>query len=188
MYRTIEDYVKTYKGVIDKEKCRDIVNLLDIQNFKSHTFHDPKTGEYSSHDEDLQVLDGGSQDPNFKLLMNTFKEGFNNYTRELDFPWFRNANSFCIYRYNKYPKNSKMLEHCDHIHSIFDGKRKGVPILTGLIFLNEGFEGGELVLFKDSKIETEAGDLMIFPSSFLYPHRVDKVLEGVRYSVVSWAW
>jgi predicted 2-oxoglutarate/Fe(II)-dependent dioxygenase YbiX len=120
--------------------------------------------------------------------METFKKGFNDYAQDLKMPWFPGATSYCIYRYNKYPKNTRMLEHCDHIHSIFDGTRKGVPILTGLVFLNEGFVGGDLVLFKDKKIETNTGDLMIFPSCFLYPHRVDKVLEGVRFSVVSWAW
>jgi hypothetical protein len=32
------------------------------------------------------------------------------------------------------------------------------------------------------------GDVIIFPSTFLYPHKVNEVKKGIRYSFVSWAW
>ena len=38
------------------------------------------------------------------------------------------------------------------------------------------------------KIDTKKGDLVIFPSSFLYPHEICKVTKGSRYSYVSWVW
>ena len=78
--------------------------------------------------------------------------------------------------------------HCDHIHTIFDGQRKGIPTLSLLGSLNDNYEGGDLILFDDFKIELEKGDLIIFPSNFLYPHRVEPVLSGVRYSYISWVW
>jgi predicted 2-oxoglutarate/Fe(II)-dependent dioxygenase YbiX len=42
--------------------------------------------------------------------------------------------------------------------------------------------------FKDYEIKLNAGDILIFPSVFMFPHRVDKVSKGTRYSFVSWAW
>jgi predicted 2-oxoglutarate/Fe(II)-dependent dioxygenase YbiX len=81
-----------------------------------------------------------------------------------------------------------MHEHCDHIRDIFEGKNRGVPILSVLGVLNEDYTGGEFVMFQDERIELKTGDLMIFPSSFLYPHKVNPVIEGVRYSFVSWVW
>ena len=38
------------------------------------------------------------------------------------------------------------------------------------------------------KIDTRKGDLIIFPSNFLYPHKITPVTKGVRYSYVSWVW
>ena len=38
------------------------------------------------------------------------------------------------------------------------------------------------------KIELKKGDLLIFPSNFMYPHRVEPVLSGIRYSYISWVW
>ena len=84
--------------------------------------------------------------------------------------------------------NQKMNLHCDHIPTIFDGQRKGIPTLSLLGSLNDNYEGGDLILFDDFKIELEKGDLIIFPSNFLYPHRVEPVLSGVRYSYISWVW
>jgi predicted 2-oxoglutarate/Fe(II)-dependent dioxygenase YbiX len=81
-----------------------------------------------------------------------------------------------------------MKEHCDHIHSMFDGTRKGIPSLSILGSLNNDYEGGELVFWQDQKIELKAGSIMIFPSNFLYPHKVVEVTKGVRYSYVSWVW
>ena len=40
----------------------------------------------------------------------------------------------------------------------------------------------------DREIKLNAGDLVIFPSNFLYPHKISPVTDGVRYSYVSWGW
>jgi predicted 2-oxoglutarate/Fe(II)-dependent dioxygenase YbiX len=81
-----------------------------------------------------------------------------------------------------------MKLHCDHIHSMFDGERKGVPTLSILGSLNDDYEGGDLVMWETDKIQLKAGSIMIFPSNFMYPHRVDEVIKGTRYSYVSWVW
>ena len=81
-----------------------------------------------------------------------------------------------------------MAEHCDHIHSMFDGKTKGIPTLSVLGTLNDNYKGGDFIMFKKNKINLKQGDLLIFPSIFLYPHRVEPVLQGIRYSYISWVW
>jgi predicted 2-oxoglutarate/Fe(II)-dependent dioxygenase YbiX len=81
-----------------------------------------------------------------------------------------------------------MANHCDHIHSLFDGTHKGIPIISVIGVLNDNYKGGEFIMFDNMKIELKQGDVMLFPSNFLYPHRVEPVTEGTRYSFVSWAW
>jgi len=49
-------------------------------------------------------------------------------------------------------------------------------------------ELGEFVMWKDKVIELKAGSVMIFPSIFLYPHRVEPIKKGTRHSFVSWAY
>jgi predicted 2-oxoglutarate/Fe(II)-dependent dioxygenase YbiX len=71
---------------------------------------------------------------------------------------------------------------------LFDGERKGVPILTVLGLLNDDFEGGDFLMFDDKKLNLSAGDIVIFPSNFMYPHSVTTVTKGTRYSFVAWGW
>tara|TARA_R100001086_G_scaffold168541_1_gene91612 strand:+ start:6935 stop:7177 length:243 start_codon:yes stop_codon:yes gene_type:complete len=80
-----------------------------------------------------------------------------------------------------------MRKHYDHIHSIFDGSRKGIPCLSFIGILNNNFTGGDFII-RDKKIKTKTGDIIIFPSCFLYPHEVTEVKKGARYSFVSWGF
>ena len=70
---------------------------------------------------------------------------------------------------------------------MFDGERKGIPILSVLGVLNDDYEGGEFVLI-DEKINLSKGDIIVFPSNFMYPHKVEPVTKGTRYSYISWIW
>ena len=71
----------------------------------------------------------------------------------------------------------------------FDGQDGHTDLAFSMItYLNDDYEGGEFVMWDDTKIELNAGDLLMFPSNFLYPHVVNEVTKGTRYSYVSWVW
>ena len=90
-------------------------------------------------------------------------------------------------RFNKYPVGTMMRKHFDHIHSIFDGENKGVPLVSVVANLNDDYQGSEFYL-RDKKIDLKKGDLLLFPSNFMFPHEVTKTIKGVRYSFVAWAF
>jgi len=37
-------------------------------------------------------------------------------------------------------------------------------------------------------MDLKQGDVIIFPSIFLYPHTVETITKGNRYSFVRWGW
>ena len=47
---------------------------------------------------------------------------------------------------------------------------------------------GEFIIFDDTEIKFDKGDVLVFPSLFLYPHKVEPVKSGTRYSYISWVW
>jgi predicted 2-oxoglutarate/Fe(II)-dependent dioxygenase YbiX len=66
-------------------------------------------------------------------------------------------------------------------------------MLTSILFVNEGFEGGDLILhsvFDDNDqplvFKAKAGTLVIFPSDLRFVHEVRPVTRGERYTVVGW--
>ena len=90
-------------------------------------------------------------------------------------------------RINRYEEGNNIDEHVDHIHSIFDGMYKGIPVISFVGLLNEDFEGGDFIL-RGEKVPLKSGDVVIFPSCFLYPHEVTSITKGTRYSIVAWGF
>ena len=90
-------------------------------------------------------------------------------------------------RFNKYNSGSTMARHIDHIRSLFDGKQKGIPILSIVGLLNDDFIGGEFILC-GNEIKLKKNSLLIWPANFMYPHEVAPIKEGTRYSFVTWLW
>ena len=58
--------------------------------------------------------------------------------------------------------------------------------ISMIIPLNEEYSGGELCFFNNGemKLQINSGDVICFPS--FIPHRVQAVLDGVRWSLVAW--
>ena len=63
--------------------------------------------------------------------------------------------------------------------------------LSVIINLNDDYEGGDLI-FTDQKekeikkLKLDKGSIVFFPSDFMYPHSIQPITRGTRYSIVSW--
>tara|TARA_R110000824_G_scaffold170591_2_gene348011 strand:- start:135 stop:680 length:546 start_codon:yes stop_codon:yes gene_type:complete len=84
----------------------------------------------------------------------------------------------------KYKPGGKYEIHTDH----FTTSNRALSII---INLNDGYEGGDLV-FTDQRekeikrLKLGKGSIVFFPSNFMYPHGIQPVTKGTRYSIVSW--
>jgi len=188
MITDLKYYLSHYKGFLSKDICNKTILELESKEFAQHGFYNPVSDDVKniSGNKELDVTYDKTSTKDF--IMKELWNGLKKYTGDLNFSWYGGWAGYSDIRFNRYNETRKMAEHCDHIHSLFEGKRKGIPILTILGMLNDDYEGGELVFFEDTKIKTKQGDLLIFPSNFLYPHRVEPITKGVRWSYVSWVW
>jgi len=181
MIKKLDFYVKKYEGFIDKNICKKTVeelNNLKKNYWSEHVFYNP------SLKKDVKLSGAYELSTSYTNEISTEKEIMNLYWKaiykyvleDIKNSWFDSWSGFSKIRYNKY---SSM---------IFDGERKGIPILSVLSVLNNDYSGGEFFMFQDKKIKLNEGDVLIFPSNFLYPHKVDPVIKGTRYSMISWVW
>ena len=189
MNKDLNSYLKVYNNFLDKQQCENtVIELIEESDkFYAHEHYDTGlgfvrlAGEENLHISYINV----STRP---YIMQRIWDAYSQYTKDLNFKWFGGWSGFEAVKFNRYGKNSIMTEHCDHIHSIFDGQKKGIPTMSAVAILNDNYSGGELVFWNDVVINVKAGDMLVFPSNFLYPHRVDPITNGVRYSCVSWAY
>jgi len=186
MSYNLQDYIYKIDDFLDQSTCKSVVKKINKLNWNIHSYYDPRTNRARSYDNDLSVLI--TDIPEVKEINEKIKYAIKFYIDKLKFSWYNTYTDHTYIRMNRYDKNTTMRLHCDHIHSIFDGNKKGVPILTILGSLNNEYKGGELIMFNDMEIELRAGNLLIFPSNFLYPHEIKPVISGTRYSYVSWSW
>jgi hypothetical protein len=188
MNRRLENYVKKFENFLEPDVCDLAVEQMNNINFKEHTFYDPITQEYINRSGSNELEVGRGEVPVKEIIMDGIWNAIKRYQDVFEFSWFNSWQGFTEVRFNKYSENKQMALHCDHIQSMFDGERKGIPILSCLGLLNDDYEGGEFIMFDDMKIDFKKGDLLIFPSNFLYPHKVQPVTKGTRYSYISWVW
>ena len=57
--------------------------------------------------------------------------------------------------------------------------------MTTIGNLNDDYEGGKLVIC-GQEIPLKKGDVIFFPSVYLYPHEVTEITKGTRYSWICW--
>jgi len=187
MDRNIESYVKVY-NILDKKKCKKSVKLLEQKekDFVQHEFYNDIQNTFVSYERELSVSYSDIETKDY--FMDEIWNGLKTYCDEFKFQWFGSWKGYTELRFNRYKTGTQMELHCDHIQSMFDGHRKGIPTLSIVGVLNEDYEGGEFIMWEDKEIKLKIGDLLIFPSTFLYPHKVNLVTKGTRYSFVSWTW
>ena len=84
----------------------------------------------------------------------------------------------------KYTPGGKYDVHIDHFSSF-------ARHLSVIINLNDDYQGGDLI-FTDQKnnvvktLKLKKGSIVFFPSNFMYPHRIQPITKGTRYSIVAW--
>lgn len=108
-------------------------------------------------------------------------EAFNHYSTEL-YPFAKNSVKSeepldGVLRYEK--DGGHLPAHSD----------LGVSsrLISTVSYLNDNYTGGEIE-FRQSgvSIKPDAGDIVFFPSNFLYIHEVMPITEGTRYSMPHW--
>ena len=185
----IEDYI-IVKNTIPKHLCESMINECNKKEWRKHTWNNYTTGENSSEStKELDVMSSTlSQQNKLKLPI---AKALDEYQRLCSWEGEKTGSqwlsSYSTIRFNRYEVGTMMRKHYDHIHSIFYGKKRCVPLVSMVVNLNEEYEGSEFTC-RDTTIKLKTGDILMFPSNFMYPHEVTECTKGTRYSFVSWAF
>jgi hypothetical protein len=60
-----------------------------------------------------------------------------------------------------------------------------VTTVSVVAYLNENYEGGEIYFPRfDLTIKPKTGDVVVFPSTYIYEHASNDMISGTKYSIV----
>lgn len=169
---SLSTYIKHYKGEVQPDICDSIINYAEDR---------PNRWKQSIiANTDVSVCDEWDVEPYDKIdevIYNSIKESFYNYG--LMFPHLstKQDSGYSILRYQV---GGKYDYHTDQ--SINHNREVSL-----ILNLNDEYEGGTITFHNQyESTMLGKGDVMIYPSNFMYPHRINPVTSGVRYSIVTW--
>ena len=84
----------------------------------------------------------------------------------------------------KYTPGNKYEIHTDH----YTNTPRHLSIIMNL---NNEYKGGDLIFTNQKEKEIKRfkltkGSVIFFPSNFMYPHMIEPITKGTRYSIVAW--
>lgn len=181
-----------YEGVIDEsmqvisrleEVLSDVTNTYRYQEalvgygVKMPDYRDCVDFKYKKTDIQHDTSEAGKklvrlwEDTHFKQL-----QAVKHYTKNYNIGELRYWEAT---NYVRYGEGQHFQEHHDHGYSYN-------CVVSLVAFPNDNYEGGELAFsIQGVTIKPKAGDLYVFPSNFMYPHRAMPVTSGVKYSMVT---
>ena len=183
--KELKDYILILEDIIPNKLCNDILREYINSNEWTDTFID--NGKLNKEIRNCTTIG---------MSLNEVIEKNKNARQKLDDEVFECAKK-SIEKYNekfkhahiskdsgydllKYEKGGFYTQHVDSFTEI-------PRAISCSFILNNDFKGGEFSFFYNKIIyPLKKGSAIMFPSNFLYPHSVLPVIDGTRYSIVTW--
>lgn len=162
------------KGIYDPAGIIELARTLPMARAQDDDARNCDVIDLKNHREmeSVRALDG--------KIFSSFSDAMMDYAAENPFMQISSDEGYNILRYKP---GEGCLIHSDTWHRQDVSKR----VLSGLIYLNSDFEGGELVFRRQGiTVKPEAGMIVLFPSTFAFPHEVNPVRSGERWTILTW--
>jgi len=176
----LDRFIHVIPGVITPENCRRILDMMpndawDVSGQGSNST-DPQLRNCDTFDISAHKDQAPWNEVNTIVFsaINTAWRAY--YLQHLDF----RINMDTGYELLRYPTGTRCLEHVDS----YDQRPRTVSCS---IALNNDYQGGRFTFFDGQvKHRVPAGSALMFPSNFMYPHGVEEITQGTRYSIITW--
>jgi predicted 2-oxoglutarate/Fe(II)-dependent dioxygenase YbiX len=176
----VEEAIMVLQSFVNKKFCNMVMKYINKKNLEALVTADGNDSYRKVIGHILTNTNVGDK-IYFQLIHNEIKKFYINY--KVKFP---QLDSYTLNQIDllKYSGGGHYGFHVD----TYDMAYRNLSII---INLNDGYKGGDLI-FGDQKrnevkrISLKQGSVVIFPSNFLYPHKIEPVTEGERYSIVAW--
>jgi predicted 2-oxoglutarate/Fe(II)-dependent dioxygenase YbiX len=183
---TLEQYIHIFEDVVSEELCDKI-----IKEYASvDEWRDTSIGSEGSINKSIRnckqicISSENVLEKNFQLRKEIDNK-IHQSVHDIIEKYVKIHKDFSVdidtgYNLLRYNEGDFYIEHTD---SFKEQQRS----LSCSLQLNDNYVGGEFALFgREIMIRSKKGSAIVFPSNFMYPHEIMPVLEGTRYSIITW--
>tara|TARA_R100001143_G_scaffold4620_1_gene7681 strand:+ start:344 stop:910 length:567 start_codon:yes stop_codon:yes gene_type:complete len=184
----IDDFIRTYKTIEKKPLSKFLAYVEKTKAFKEAPVITKKGLQVNTNIRDVKTLFLNDLEKSltnvhwYNYFNNCFLKCLEEYRQETNSEFLHHKNNFEM-NVLKYDRNNFYTWHTDHGFST-------PRTISCILFCNDDYEGGNLA-FKlpnneEFSVEGKPGELIMWPSNFMYPHCVKPVTSGNRITVVGW--
>ena len=183
----LEKYIHVFNDAITSDFCDEIIDEYgDSEDWRPGTINDYEVNEYRKCEVVYLSLDETLEknlktrkkidEKLFKILDKLLEQYLKKYD-SLGYIRVKEDTGYMLLRYKT----------GDYVKKHVDTSSEQHRTLSCSLILNDNYDGGEISFFDgEVKPNLKKGDLLVFPSSFTYPHEVLPVKSGTRYSIITW--
>lgn len=174
----LEDYIITIPNILSADEYYEVLDYCeDTQDFERREKSSEKLDTLHQHGKryDIRLDDGRIHDLIRKAFLIGLEESLPHYGYFIPPNFYQVTSGYWLLKYIE----GDFLS----CHSDFQAESGS---LTMSYCINDDYEGGELLFWKNHKIPNQKNTVHVFPSCLLYPHEVLPISSGIRYSAITW--
>lgn len=195
-----KDAIFELPNMISPEFCDEVIKFIQFEDLQNLTVG---IGEIDTDIRNVQGISGyhflydehDSEEMKKKISLLMF---FHKIRKNIMIPFINYNTKFQHIESDLRLLQADFLEYSEggHYSTHTDDHKNYGRQLTMIINLNNDYEGGDFCLYnpigkKDNeeimyRTKLGKGSVLMFPSNYLYPHRIEPITKGKRYSVVCW--
>jgi hypothetical protein len=186
------DYgINLYKNAIKKDECQNIINALESEialgvpgiQWRGAQVNGKEDVEFVRNCVDLKYKKEnlGKHIPFSQKLFDiheSVEKSLDYCLKHYESLWHLKMDYKEAFNFVKYLPGKYFKIHNDHGPYY-------VCTISAVVYLNDNYDGGEIEFTRHGlTIKPDAGDIVLFPSNFVYEHASLEITSGVKYSVV----
>lgn len=177
---TLDRFIHVIPGVLSQNDCRKILDSVTEDLWDAAGQGSNSTDPRLRNCDVFDISARKEQEPWTEintLIFNALNTAWRSYyLQHLDF----RINMDTGYELLRYKAGTRCQEHVDS----YDQRPRTVSCS---ISLNDDYSGGRFTFFGGQlRHRVPAGSALMFPSNFMYPHGVEEITQGTRYSIITW--
>ncbi len=178
-----KEHVLSISKFIPKQHCKKIIDYFDHGAEDAATVSGMNKNVRNCTTKDILSTKSFGQKLVTNYVMGKIFEICNIYQKNHKFFSINKITQLDMlkYEYNEFKAGYDF--HTDMGHTCSERQ------LSISIALNNDYTGGEFVFnFNGQEVQytQNIGDVIAFPSSFMFPHKVNKIQSGTRYALIGW--
>lgn len=189
--KNIDYGINLYKNAIKKEDCDYIINTLENEislgipliQWSGATVNDKENIDHVRNCVDLKYKKehlgkGLPKNESLSKIHDMVRIELDKCMRHYESLWHLQMNYYEAFNFVKYLPGKYFKIHGDH------GPYYACTV-SAVVYLNDDYDGGEIEFVRQGLVvKPEVGDIVVFPSNFVYEHASLEVRSGIKYSVV----